>query len=284
MPCDDNTARTESAATPQPSGPMHAKDRRFWVVLTIWAGIAVGAISTGVGAFISGSPHWGFGLCAVGLVGAAVATLHLLETKPSSPRLSRVNILMVLIACLTWLFIGWQTWLWLHSPAQGYTQSQLDGAVALATKPLQDQLAQATKDAENLRQSTAQQIADAVAKAQPQSDAPVSVEKIPTRLRILFKSNDIEEIEARNVIWFKLLAAQAQTRTSPLFGPVTNTYITWAIIMIFKKPIIYKEIHIDDHGASILLPAPDIETNPRYAVIKLNTFAPTSGLVDLIPK
>jgi hypothetical protein len=275
---NDTSPRT-SAAGPQTSGPMHAKDRRFWVVLTIWAGIAVGAISTGIGAFIANSPHWGFGLCAIGLVGAAVATLHLLETKPSFPRSSRVNILMILVAGLTWVFIAWQTWLWFHSPPR-YTQAQLDEAVAQATKPLKDQLDQSIKDAESLRQ----QIADAVAKVQPQSDAPVSVERTPTRLRILFKPNDIEEIETRNVLWFKLLAATSQTYSRPLLGQGTNTFITWAIVMVFKKPIIYKEIHIDDHGSGLLLPPPDIETNSRYAVIRLNSFAPTNGLADFIPK
>lgn len=107
---------TVSDPLPETSNPMHYRDRRFWVILGIWATLAVGAFGTGIGAFISGSPHWGFCLSAAGLIGAAVATIHLLETKLSPPQRSRVNILMACIAALTWAFIGWQTYMWFHVP------------------------------------------------------------------------------------------------------------------------------------------------------------------------
>ena len=138
------------SAVPNPSietaSPMHARDRRFWVVLGIWAAIAVAAVGGGIGALASGSPHWGFALCAVGLMGAAVATLHLLETKLSVPKQRYVHLAMLLVAAVTWIFVGWQTWLWVHVPAQGYTQIQLDKAVNDAVEkaigPLQTQIQQ----------------------------------------------------------------------------------------------------------------------------------------------
>lgn len=123
---------TVANPAPKTASPMPYRDRRFWVILGIWAAIAVGAFGTGIGAFISGSPHWGFFLSAAGLIGAAVATFHLLETKPSPPVRSRVNVLMACVAAITWVFIGWQTYMWFHATVQGYTQAQLDDAVAKA--------------------------------------------------------------------------------------------------------------------------------------------------------
>jgi hypothetical protein len=109
---------------------------------------------------------------------------------------------------------------WLHFrenrpplPTDGFNQAQVDEKIADATKQLKAQLDQATKDTETLRQSNAQQIADAVAKAtaplrgqitQLQSEAPVSVDKLPTSLRLLFKGTDVEEIDAKNIVWTKI--------------------------------------------------------------------------------
>jgi hypothetical protein len=274
-------AETSDRLTPT-GQPMHARDRRFWVVLGIWAGIAVAAFGAGVSAIASGSPHWGFGLCAVSLIGAAVATLHLLETRRMVPRRSHVSVVMALIAMITWAFIGWQTWIWLHPSSvqlvQGYTQAQLDEVVAkatdTATKSMQDKLDQANKDTEAIRQNTARQIADAVTKANAaQSDVPISVDKLPTSLRLLFKGNEIEELATKNVSWTKLITWRQQQGLL-----VTNSHPGLAIVIIFKKPIAFKEVHVDDHGAG--LPEGEQTSNPRYAVIEFN-WAFYNGLVDI---
>jgi hypothetical protein len=121
-PSEKTTVSDTNAAPPMPS-----RDRQFWVTLAIWAAIPVGVFIAGVTAFVEGSPHWGFGLCASGLFGAYAVTLHLLEQKPYVPPNPSAN--LVGIAVLTWVFIGWQTWMWFHPPVQGYTQAQLDQAL-----------------------------------------------------------------------------------------------------------------------------------------------------------
>jgi hypothetical protein len=198
---------------PAPTGqPMHARDRLFYVILT-WSTIPAALV---VGCFIawaSGqlSTDWAVAGGTAGLLGMAAATIYALEKRPPSPRYP--GPIVITIAVLTWVLIGWQTWIWFHQPtqpSQGYTLAQLDDAVAkakdTATKPLKDQLDQANKDSENLRQSIPKQIADAVAKAtaslqaqiaQSQSDVPISVDKLPTSLRLLFKGDEIEGIDAK---------------------------------------------------------------------------------------
>ncbi len=165
-PNDERIGRVspKPARNAEMAAPMHTRDRRFWVVLGIWAAIAVTAFGTGIGAFVSGSPHWGFGLCALGLVGAAVATLHLLETRRMVPQQSHVSAVMVLIAMVTWIFVGWQTWLWFRTPTQGYTQAQLDkstedGKAAQKAADLNNpspslkrQLEEANRDLQNARE------------------------------------------------------------------------------------------------------------------------------------
>ena len=277
------------------ASPMHARDRVFYVILT-WSTIPAALVVGSFIAWASGqiSTGWAVAGCATGLLGMAAATIYALEKRPPSPRYP--GPIVIAIAALTWALIGWQTWIWLHppvQPVQGYTQAQLDDAIAkakdAATKPLKDQLDQTNKDAETLRQNATRQIADTVAKAtaqlqvqiaQLQSDTPVSVEKLPTTLRLLFKGNDIEEIEAQNVVWAKLVALQQKNYSTLFFGQQTTSFPVWAIILVFKKPIAYKEIHIDDHGVG--LPAPDIGSNSRFAVITFNS-GPQDGLVDITP-
>jgi hypothetical protein len=115
--------RPSEKAVPNPTteaaAPMPPRDRRFWVTLAIWAAIPVGLFLAGVGPFVSGSPHWGVGLGLPGLVGAYFVTLHLLERWPHKP--PDPSPLLIVIAILTWAFIGWQTWLWFHTPTQSYT-------------------------------------------------------------------------------------------------------------------------------------------------------------------
>jgi hypothetical protein len=65
----------------------------------------------------------------IGLVGMSAASIHLWEKKPRAPHLGPF---LISCAILTWLFVGWQTWLAFHHPVQGYTQAQLDAAVSAA--------------------------------------------------------------------------------------------------------------------------------------------------------
>jgi hypothetical protein len=114
------------------------------------------------------------------------------------------------------------------------------------------------------------------------ADAPLSVERLPTTLRLLFKGNEVEEIEARNIIWTKIVTL-GEENVATLLGQRSNVVPVWAIVLIFKKPIIFKEIHFEDHGAG--LPVPDVTgSNPRYAVIKFNSNFSSfqSVLVDII--
>jgi hypothetical protein len=144
----------------------------------------------------------------------------------------------------------------------GFSQQQVDEQIAAATKQLKAQLDQANKDAGLRRQG-----------ALLQSDVPVSVEKLPTSLRLLFKGDDIEEIEAKNVVWTKLLA----WREPPaLFA---NRFPVWTIILVFKKPIEFKKIYVEDHGAGF--PQAEVTINPRYAVVQFTSTIYVTGLVDI---
>jgi hypothetical protein len=317
---------TSVPVNPETAAPMPPRDRRFWVTLAIWAAIPVGLFLAGVGAFVSGSPHWGIGLGLPGLVGAYFVTLHLLERRPH--KLPVPSPLLIAVAILTWIFIGWQTWLWLHTPAQGYTQAQLDKAVedgkAAALKneprpapvvihdpPSAADIENATAPIRAERDDLKQKLADALNKpaSGPTADdiakttskilqlqaalddmtrqkeaasqiAPIGVERVPTTLRLLFKADDIEEIEAKNITWTKLVTTREQ-KTPTVFGERSNTILVWALILVFKKPINFKEIRFEDHGA--YLPKPDVtSSSPRYAVIEFGSnFGYQSVLMDI---
>lgn len=126
----------EKVAVPEPAtetaSPMHTRDRRFYVYLAAPMAIAVGAVVLGIQSFVSGSPHWGFGLCVGGLLAVCAMAAQILEIKAKPLKPPYGFGALIGIAMLTWIFVGWQTWLWFHTPTQGYTQAQLDEAVAKA--------------------------------------------------------------------------------------------------------------------------------------------------------
>jgi hypothetical protein len=157
-------------------------------------------------------------------------------------------------------------------PSQGYTQAQLDDAVK---KAKQNQFDQDKKGAE-------QQSAEAVAKgtaslraqvAQLQSDTPVGVDKLPTSLRLYFKGDSIEQIEAKNVFPAGVIGWRERK------GMLTSSSLPgWTIIMIFKKPIAYKEICFDAHESNISPPAST--KDPHYAIVEFEAGV-LYGLSDL---
>jgi len=128
-----------SGAAPLPTepsesaSPMHAKDRRFWLAI-LWAGSIGGALAVGCYiAWASGQMplHLAAPGIAIGLLAMAGATIYAFEKRP--PNVWRPGLILLGIAALTWALVGWQTWLWFHPSIQGYTQAQLDKAVADAT-------------------------------------------------------------------------------------------------------------------------------------------------------
>jgi hypothetical protein len=130
-------------ALPEPNrvdplrGPqMHHRDQRLFVVLATWVAIIVAVIGGGIGGSFGGFPHWGSALCVGGLFGAYAMTLHLLEAKPRVPTAQSVSATLMVVAVLTWIFVGWQTWLAFHKPVVGYTQAQLDDATSKATSSI----------------------------------------------------------------------------------------------------------------------------------------------------
>ena len=109
---------SEKTAVPYPSSetasPMHARDRRLYVILA-WSAIPAALI---VGCYIAwGSSQlpdaWAIAGIAVGLLAMAGATIYALEKKPPSPRYP--GPIMIAVAALTWALIGWQTWMFFHS-------------------------------------------------------------------------------------------------------------------------------------------------------------------------
>ena len=109
---------SEKTAVPYPSSetasPMHARDRRLYVILA-WSAIPAALI---VGCYIAwGSSQlpdaWAIAGIAVGLLAMAGATIYALKKKPPSPRYP--GPIMIAVAALTWVLIGWQTWMFFHS-------------------------------------------------------------------------------------------------------------------------------------------------------------------------
>jgi hypothetical protein len=124
---------------PEVENRMHPLDRRFYVIL-LWAGIPVALIASCLLAWASGQlpREWAIAGIIIGLLGMAAATYYALEVGPPSPRYPGPIILS--IAALTWLLVGWQTWIGFHTQVQGYTQAQLDSAVSEAERTLQSKL------------------------------------------------------------------------------------------------------------------------------------------------
>lgn len=204
------------------AAPMHAHDRRLLAAFN-WAGNIGGALAAGCYiAWASNQMPFLFATIgmAIGLLAMTSATIYAFGERTPAKRGYFSSIIFVAIA-LTWAVCGWQTWMWFHPPlppldqTRNYTQAQLEfvkaKAVETATGPIQDKLDQANKDNEALRQ-TAKQLADAKASAQSpqQSDTPISVSKVPTSLKLLFKAGTIEEISSQNVIWTKVVASHEE--------------------------------------------------------------------------
>lgn len=139
---------------------MHARDTKLFADLAIPAAILVAAGAVGLGGIFAGWPHCGATLCAFGFGGALAMRLRLVETKPPQLKAPLWRGFLIAVAGFTWAFIGWQTWLWLHTPTQGYTRAQLDNAVNKAvedaTAPLRSQITQ-LQTAPNMSQQPTQQ-------------------------------------------------------------------------------------------------------------------------------
>ncbi|WP_316196114.1 hypothetical protein [Bradyrhizobium sp. SZCCHNRI3052] len=119
--------------------PLPPRVRRYYLAVA-FATVAAGLV---VSCFIAGASKqidWTWAICgiAVGLLLTVLATLDALEKR--IPFIDNTGPIAVGIAAATWLLIGWQTWIVFHSPTQGYTQAQLDGAVTKALDPVQKTL------------------------------------------------------------------------------------------------------------------------------------------------
>jgi hypothetical protein len=130
---EENERKTTGMVVPEQAGvgpssgqPMHPKDR--WLLLMV---------------------AWGAGSVFVGAIAMIAATLHLLEKKAHAPRYP--GPILIGAAVLTWLLIGWQTWLAFHQPVQGYTQAQVDAAVSTAKASVQTKLDEALADSKNAK-------------------------------------------------------------------------------------------------------------------------------------
>jgi hypothetical protein len=267
---------------------MHTRDAKLFADLGIPAAILVAVGAAGLAAIFAGWPHWGAGLCTVGFGGALVMRLRLVETTPPAKLATPLwRGYLTVVAVITWAFVSWQTWIWLHPSigsfqVQGFTPGQVKDAVQEARDAtfmfFKDQLDQTNKDNEALRLNV-KQLTDALAKAtaQPQtkSDVPVAVDKLPTSLTLSFTANAVEQIGgAPNVVWTKMFGWGGRQIT--LFGTPGNP--AWVIVLVFKKPIAYKTFCFDGHKSSISTPA--AETNPYYAIITFDP-GPLEGTVDL---
>lgn len=263
--------------TTEPQGPpMHHRDWSLLIILGIPAALAITIFSVGLGAFVTGSIKWGFSLCIPSLLALIVMAVLLFKAR-STPRPSLqprpyLFIALTAMTLLTWAFFGWQTWMWFHparAPDQGYTKTQLDEyavkEVFKATKLAQDKLDKANKEIEALHKSIAQ------------SDIPVSVDKLPTSLKVLFKGNEIQEIESKNVIWTKDIAWHEEF-TYGLF-PRSIPSPIWVVVIIFKKPILFKDIHVNDNAN---IPAEVASKSPRYALIEFDANIATFNSQNIV--
>jgi hypothetical protein len=271
------------------AAPMHEHDRRFNAVLgwsIAWSAIPASIFAGSILGLYTGQLSWQGALPSMAGSVAVMAVINFVGYKQKAPELRNPGRVMLFIALLTWCFVAWQTWMWFHPSiqlVQGYTQAQYDDAIAkakdAAAKPAQDKLDKANQDNDALRQNI-KQLTDALAKAtaQPQakSDAPVAVEKLPTSLKVLLKGTDFEVIgDTRNILTTATLIGYGQRPA--LLTP--SSYPKLAILILFKKPIVFTDGHIEDHGTGI--PAPELTyKNPYFAVLTFDSIY-YSGLLDI---
>ena len=272
---------------PPRAAQMHERDERLLANIGIPAAIFIAVGAAGLGGIFTGWPHVGGAFALFGFGGALIMRLHLVKTAPAPAPKSITPFwrwYLTAIALLTWAFVGWQSWMWFHPPAQsvqGYTQAQQDDAIAKAkeatAKPLQDKLDQAGKDYQTLQQSIPKQIADAIAKAtaQPQtkSDTPVSVDKLPTSLRVLFNSDGTYgQLEQKNI------AAWQPINLLDPGGLLVRPPPVFAFIIVFKKPIAFDDVQVDGHNTGMIGNA--TTKDPAFVIVSFNYSL--VGLVDIV--
>jgi hypothetical protein len=209
----DETLPPVLPPVPDPSSgqPMHLRDRWLFLVLA-WMPIPAGIFVVGFVALYSGAPHWGAAGIFIGLLGMSAATLHLWENKPRSPHPGPFQICC---AVLTWLFVGWQTWLVFHHPMQGYTQTQLDKAVEDGKAPIQSKLDDANRQLEGEK-----------IKSLIPSIGPVSGGQVVSELRDL--RTQVDELKRQN-------DALRQTPPTPSFNHDSGP-IKWEPVLWFPAP------------------------------------------------
>jgi hypothetical protein len=123
------------------STPMHPRDRRFYLAVA-FATVAFGFALTCLIAGASKQLDWIWAICGIvaGLLLVVLATLDALEKRV--PFVGNTAPITIAIAAVTWLLIGWQTWV---SFSHGPTQAQQDAAVSEAKSAVQSKLNEAIK-------------------------------------------------------------------------------------------------------------------------------------------
>ncbi|WP_315721603.1 MULTISPECIES: hypothetical protein [unclassified Bradyrhizobium] len=124
---------------PEPANSLHPHDKLFYTIIA-WLAIPVALIGGSIIAWLTGSlaGNLTLSLVILGFVGMAIGTSFALENKLLPSRYP--SPVMIGIAALTWLLVAWQTWISLRAPTQGYTQAQLDEAIAKSLDPVQKAL------------------------------------------------------------------------------------------------------------------------------------------------
>jgi hypothetical protein len=262
-------------------------DRRFYTILgwsIAWSAIPASIFAGSILGLYAGQLSLQSALPSMLGSVAVMAVINFVGYKQKAPELKNPGPVMLFIALLTWCFVGWQTWMWFHPPAQvaqpaqpaqsaqSYTKAQLDEAIA---KAKQDQLDQDKKDA-------AQQSTDAVANAttslraqiaQLQSDKPVSVDKLPTSLRVLFNNDGTySQLDQKNI------AAWDPINLWEGGGLLTRPPPVMSFVIVFKKPIAFDDVQIDGHNTGMIGKA--TTTDPAFVIVSFNYSL--VGLVDII--
>lgn len=139
-----------------PAKPMHQRDRVLYVILAwtpIPAALIVGCIIAWASNQLSGL--WASIGVAAGIVVMTIATIHALEKKPPLPR--SPSPIIFIVAAITWLLIGWQTWLAFQKPTTtviGFNQAQVDEKIANAVANLNSQLMEANRQRDAAQRET----------------------------------------------------------------------------------------------------------------------------------